>query len=386
VNIDIKKIIRMVVIAFSFLSLTYLYGVDMRDAQQYIFMLGCMALFGFLLDNIWISCFLWWTIFLQVFFKNGAGSVYLSNVFFGCILYYLVKVAFKKEHIDTFINAILWLVVLNIGYMSIQLLGYDWIYKLGMFTTEGFKGYVHATDPAGFMGFKACMGMLMAMAVPLLATRQSKWALAASLLLFIPLYLSQASICILAAIVGLIWVIWHKTMWTYRKFLVFLLIGLMVLGMFLFYIFKVDNPDSSMKLRLVAWQGILQDTVIHPVTGWGLDSFRNITETKKHLYGINLTQMITQKGTHMDYFDNPHNLYISLMFEWGIVGIIILIGLLRRWGLQYAKAIKEPNMIALAGFLLVTLVISIAQFPMFLSRLVVLVVPCVALWEVNCRD
>lgn len=384
-KIDVRQVIRGVVMAFTFLCFAYLYGMDTREAQQYIFMLGGMILFGFLLDNIWISLFLWWTIFLQLFFK-GAGSIYLSNIFFGCVLYYMTKRAFKKEHIDIYINCILWLVCINLFYMIVQVLGYDFVFKTALNTTEGFKGYVNGTDPSGFMGFKAAMAMLIAMAIPLLHTRGSRTARIGSYLMFIPLYLCQASICIIAAVLGLIWTIWHKVNWTIKKYAIFLTIIALISGGVIFYVVKIDNMPTSVNLRFVAWKGFMEDTIVHPITGWGLDSFRNITDRKKHIYAMNFTQMKTQKGVHFDYFDNPHNLYISLMYEWGVVGLIILIGLLRRWGLLYAKAIKEPNTIALSGFILVTLIVSIAQFPMFLSRMVVFIIPCIALYERQVTD
>lgn len=384
-NFDIKKIIRGVVITMSFMTIAYLYGMRQREAQQYLLMLGCMGLFGFLLDNIWISVFLWWTLFLQLFFKDlSVGMVYVSNIFFGCILYYLTKISFKKEHIDTFINAILWLTAINLLYMIVQLFGFDWIFLANWACNEtGQQAFIKSTEPIGFMGYKAMMGCLMAMAIPLLATRPYKWATIGSILLFIPLYIAKASICLIAGAIGLLWVIWHKIRWNKQRAILAVAIGILIMLCILFYVFRIDDTGSSLNLRLVAWQGILKDTTVHPITGWGLDSFGHQTKNKNFLYMMN-PQKVDQ-GVHMDYLDNPHNLYISLMYEWGIVGIIILIGLLRKYGLIYAKAIKEPNTIALAGFLIVTLIVSLAQFPMFLSRMVVLIVPIVALWEVQTK-
>ena len=79
-------------------------GIKEREVQQWGFMLGLMVIFGLLLRNIWLTLFLGWTVFLFAFFKFEIGLIYVTNIFFGCLLYYLVKVVFKKEHINFFIN------------------------------------------------------------------------------------------------------------------------------------------------------------------------------------------------------------------------------------------------------------------------------------------
>ena len=372
---------------FVFLSVAYAWGMETREAQQFFFLLGGMILFGLILNNIWITLFLWWSVFLYAFFKFQIGHNYLINIFFGCLVYYLAKLSFKKEHIHFFINAVLWFCVLNLFYMFIQVLGLDWMFKERMDGIEGFVGWARHTSMTGFMGFKACMGMLMALCVPLLVSRPYKWGLIAGLGLFVPIYLSESSICVLAGIVGLLFALWYripsKVLKVPKKGLYTAFVVLLIGGA-IFYAFKVDSTPTSINLRLVAWRGILEDTVIHPVTGWGMDSFRNITAQKKHLYVMNPTQ--TPKGNmYIDFLDNPHNLYISLMFEWGVLALIILGGLLRQYGLWFHKAIKAPNTIALAGFMIVALVVSFAQFPMFLSRIAVLIVMGAALFEVQVR-
>ena len=376
----IQKIIRYFVILLLFICLWNIVSLQDRIAQQYFLQLGIMIIFGLLLKNIWLTLFLWWTVFLFCFYKFNLGQEYLGNVYTGLMLYYLVKVGFKKEHITFFINAVLWVCFVNLVYMFCQVLNWDFVYRLQLISSKGLEGYASNNEPAGFMGFKACMGILMALCVPLLASRGNLSAKIACIGLFLPLYLAKSSICVTGAIIGLLFVLWYqlkKIKWA------LIVIGL-ILGAF-FYVWKVDMPMNMMPTRLSQWKMTLQDCILHPVTGWGLDSFRKITEQKKHLYVIDPVKK-DDGSMGFSLWDNPHNMYISLFFEWGILGLFLLGGYLRQCGIWFQRAIKEPNVIALTGFGLVVLIVSIAQFPFWLSRTVTIIVPAFALFEVAVRS
>lgn len=382
--IDTKKIIRTSIIVICFMALMTLCGMQIREAQQYLYMVACMALFGFLLDNIWVSAFLWLTTFLYIFHKQlYISQLYLQNVFFGCVLYMLTKISFKKEHINLFINVILWLIVCNILYMIVQLFGYDFIYGSPNTNPDLPGKFLRVGDPAGFMGNKAQMGVLMAMGIPFLVSKPGYKYTLLSLLLFIPIYISQSAICLLAGVVGFIFPLWFKPL-VYKKAIIAVCIVTMLAGFgYATFNLRASKLPFSCTLRFEAWKGILQDAYIHPITGWGLDSFRNKTPVKDFLYMTN--PRATSHGQQMDYLDNPHNLYISLLYEWGLGGLIILIGLLRMYGIAFTKAIKEPELIGLAGLLLTVLITSVAQFPMFLTKLAIIVIVASALYEVQVK-
>ena len=358
-------------------------GFKLRIAQETMWRLMIMGTFGIILGNIWLTLFFGWTIFLFSLFKFGIGGNYLTNIFMGCVAYYLIKISFKKEHINFYINAVLWLIVLNIFQMALQLCRFDFIFEMAQYTKLGFMGTIDNCDPAGFMGYKAGMGCLMAFGIPLLATRPHKWAIPISLTLFLPLYLSQSSMAVAAGVIGLLFVLWYKMKRLHWAGAVAILLLLGTL-----YVVKVDMPMGMMPNRIHQWKLVLKDAKKHPITGWGLDSFRNITDTKKHIYAMNYSERVVdgQKRQHFDYWDNPHNLYVSLAFEWGIIAFILLIGYLRQCGLWFIRAIKEPNTLALAGFLLVFFLLSFAQFPIFLARLACFIVPIFALWEIQVRN
>ena len=133
----------------------------------------------------------------------------------------------------------------------------------------------------------------------------------------------------------------------------------------------------------------LRYAVIHPITGWGLDSFRNGTGEpggEKHVYAMQTHAQIVSgrpKELHLAIWDNPHNLYISLFYEWGVFGLIFLGGYIRFLALRFKNAIKTPNLLALTGFIIVFFVTSLAYFPIFLARMAIFIVPCFALFEIE---
>ncbi len=111
----IQKVIRCFVITLCFVGMLTAIGMKEREVQQWGFMLGLMVIFGLLLRNIWLTLFMGWTVFLFAFFKFEVGLVYVTNIFFGCLLYYLVKVAFKKELVKVLIHGILHILGYNHG-------------------------------------------------------------------------------------------------------------------------------------------------------------------------------------------------------------------------------------------------------------------------------
>lgn len=312
-----------------------------------------------------------------------------------------MKRSFKKEHINYFINGVLWFVFLNIVYMAMQVSGFDVIfYKLRLI--EGLKLYFDNVVPSGLMGQISLMGCLMAMAVPLLATRGSKWAIIGSLGLFLPLYLSKASLCLIMGIVGLLFVFYYRMP---KRVWYIIVIALVLSGSM--YIKYVDRPGFE---RLRVWKSALRDGLKHPITGWGLDSFANITSYKNFKYSnvainFNPKDMRDLRGIYeskdamleardsiekyankrIQYFEwwgNPHNLYISLGFEFGIIGLIIFGGYMRDTILRFKKCIKDSNTLALAGLILVFLGVSFGHFPIFLARFSIIVIGGFSLFEV----
>lgn len=381
----IEKIIRFSVVGVMFLALFVIQGIsDDREANLIVFMLAMISLFSLIIGNIWVTLFILLTVFLFSFFKFQ-GGIYLSNIFFGSVLYYITKISFKREHTGLFIEGFLWFVLANLVYMVIQVSGLDFIFSK-IHVIDGFEMLEPNLKPTGFMGHLSITAALLAMSIPVLASRGSKWSWAGALLLFFPLYLCKTSLCFVMGLAGLLFILYFKIpkrIWT-ALIVVMLLCGL-------FYIQKVDKPGFE---RLTQWKRVMKDYMIHPITGWGLDSFRNFTPQKDFVYqstltdysvGIDSNGRIFKNVKFITYWDNPHNLIISLLSEWGFFGLFFFICYNIQNIKLFIKAIKYPDVIGLAGFLFVFLGVSMGHFPIFLARLAVCIIPAAALFEIAIR-
>lgn len=379
-------IIRYAIVAMLFISCITLQGMqDLRLAHQIVFMLAIISLFSLILRNIWITLFLLWTVFLYSFFKFTTGSVYLSYVFFGCAYYLITKVGFKKEHINIYINGFLWFVFANVAYMTVQICGFDFIFSRIYYPSYVVQDvqYLANDIPYGFMSHMSILSTVIALGIPLLASRGSKWSWIGALGLFLPLYIAKTSLCFLMGGFGLLFILYFRI--PKRVFIIGVVLMAICGSM---YLKKVDRLGTE---RFVQWHNVMRDAMIHPVTGWGLGSFANITPQKDFRYA----QTINQYSAHIDsngrlwddvksvtWWDNPHNLIISIFYEWGCIGLFLFIGYLCQYANLFRKAIKDPNTIALAGFILVVLGVSMGHFPLFLARTAVLIIPAFALFEV----
>jgi hypothetical protein len=328
-------------------------------------MLFCICAFAFLVDNFFVTAFILWSVFLYCFFKFALGEVYLGNILYGSMLYYIVKVVFKREHINLFINAVLWFCAANIAFSALQVLGYDFYFV----SVLGDQNYT----PFGFMANAGITGILYAIGVAFLATRTKWWY---GLLLFVPLFFARSTINIIAAISGMLFIGYYKIP---KKILAGVVVAFLLFG--IFYCTKVDKHIGTERFPI--WKLAMHDVVCHPVVGWGMDSYRTIAEHKRFNYGSYETNENTK--IQVSPWDNPHNLLISLMYEWGMVGLIIFLGYILSLARKFRYAIKEPNLLALSGAIVAVLIISLAHFPIFLARTAVIVVPIFSLFEVQCN-
>ena len=382
--------VRGAIGVLAFLSIVGVQGFDTREIQQAFFSLFLICMFSLLLDNIWITLFMLWTVFLYIYFMFNTGIVYVNNIFIGVILYYIVKTFFKRDHIDRYIDVFLWFVVANLAFGVLQLLKFDFYYMLELNARTGTTTYVDNNKAAGFMGFESGLAMLCAISLPLILTRKNKRWFVTLFLIPIFIYSCSSSIAVIASIISVSFVMWHKFTDVFidkfkisKIYVVAYLSGLLGLGGFL-YIKYVDFPQGIMGTRLGQWKLTLHDATIHPITGWGLDSFRNITTLKPYIYSMGLDK-VTTNTFRVDKWDNAHNLYIQVFYEFGIIGLILLFGYLRSLHIYFKERRQDlsNNTIGLYGAILAILVVSIAQFPLYLAAFAAFVVPIFALYEIE---
>ena len=370
-----KKMVRMLIAAFVFLGLCYISGLGTRPAQQMIMLMFTMVILGLFLRNTWITLFIWWTVFLFFYFKFNYGAIYLHHIFYGALIYYMVKKTFKREHIDFFINAFLIFVMINILYICLQINDWDRLFLMDNWI-KGQNYPIWNIKPIGFMGFEAGMGMFMALGIPLLVARKGWGAKLGGMGLLVPILISKSSANVIAAVIGIMFVLFFQMR---KRYWICIVIMLVSLGTF--YTTKIDRPNSD---RWPQWKMALGDAILHPIVGSGLDSFRRPTKDKPYTYARE--EYNDGKRILILEWDNPHNLGLSLFAEWGIFGILIFIGYLRQICLWFRRAIKTPQVLGMGGSILVLFLLSGAHFPLFLARIAVPMICIAALFEVATRE
>lgn len=380
IRLKFPDIIRVFMAGLIFMGMAVMFGMDFRTAQQVFFTCGVIAIVSLMMKNFWITAFLLWTNCLFILYRFELGSLYLSNIFFGALLYLMTKLFFRREHVDGYLKVFLTFVGINLLFSVCQMFNWDFI----------FRGVnVEATEPCGFMAFRSAWGMLSALAIPVILTRPYKLALPMALGMFVPIYISDSSIAVIGGLAGFAvtlyysrryWKNWYK--WRRQITACVALVALILGGM---YVTKKDNFQSSFKTRAGLWKVCMGDSVLHPITGWGLDSFRNVTKDKAFNYVMNLKHREGQ-SYDVDIWDNPHNLYVSLALEWGWVGLGIAIGYIVFIFKRFMRSEKLPNTVALFGVCLVTMILSIAHFPMFLARFTAFLIPMFAMYETITED
>lgn len=353
------------------------FGISaLRVSQEQMFQVVAIALFSiFILQNIYLCLFMLWSLFLYAYYSFPApsGSIVLS-ILGGCMIYEASYRIINRDNVKVVFQFITWFAIANMIYMGMQKFGWELIYL--EFNKPGFQDGM-----VGFMGLKAIMGMLFAIAIPFVAFRTPILALG----LFIPLYISESSCAMAAGIIAYLWQIWHIS----RKWF-FILVALLGVGGAVYIIH--DSEARMFTDRANMWKTVMRDVVKKPIVGWGIDSFRCVTPDKQFIYWKNVRTLETfpidvrdtieyqntgkydfnkygkymKEGDITDPWDNPHNEYLMLLYEYGLPSIIIF-GFLcfdvkRRF-------ISDPLLVPFIGFFLSILIMSCGQFPFHLARI-----------------
>lgn len=358
----------------------YIPGLELRPIQEIAFRVMSLVIFFFSffvknreIDkpfavnsmNTWLGAFGLLTVTHYAF---GSSSQFLFNVVCALMVYFACIKTLKKEDIVFLSRAIVYFAIINIAYVALQRFGYDPIFQVKNASSDS-TGVVW-TDDLGFFGLKAVMGMYVGIAMCLLA--MFNWWIA--ILFFLPIVVSVSSGAVLGGASGYLFYLWWKKRLFFWIFSVFILIGAV------FYVVKIDSPMGMMKTRPPMWGMALKRSFLD-VRGYGLDSFRN---GKVRYYKEATTDktvgLIAQDkdGTRFyvapenrkyDWWDNPHNEFIQLFYEFGLAGVVIIAFLFWCMACAFKRAVKTNELVAVTAAIIALLMASMTQFPFHLARI-----------------
>ncbi len=378
-KINLKDFSWRCLLAFIFLvplyfnNMKFFGNMTMRVSHEQMFQLGVTALFVIVfLENLWLATFILWSMFIYIYYNfPSIGGEYIMNLFMAAVLYQVTYKLVTRERVKQIFMAVIAITVLSlIMTLSQHLFAYD-----PLFAQDGLMNH----DPVGLMGQKAMNGMLSAICLPI-ALFFSPWLAVVTLPALI---LSQCSSAVAATAVSILFLAWQRS----RQIFFYLLVPIMVMGSI--YVIH-DSKMNMMTNRTAMWKLAVQDALTRPFVGMGLDSFRNVGQLKPYLYfndstnnqALRMTYIggdkpwVKPAGYNMKYkengealinpWDNPHNEFVSILYEFGVIGFLIFCALL--WDMCH-RLYRDPIVITLFAVFLVYLVSSVGQFPFHLARL-----------------
>lgn len=344
----------------------------MRMGHEQAFELGVTVLFGItFVENIWLAMFLIWSCFIYAYYNFPAiGGNYVMHLLFACILYQITYQLVNRKRIETVFKVILAICLINLIFTVMQVFGYDPIFM-------NLKDGVMNFDPVGVMGIKAVSGVLSAISLPV-ALYFSPWL---AIPIIPALIISDCSSAVAATVVSVLFLAYQQS----RKLFTYMLIPVAFMGCLYF---AHDSKMNMMSDRVNVWKATVKDGFQRPFVGWGLDSFRNIGAVKPFMYFKNnadnsAIRMAYDSKTNswipetpgykkdldgklnVDPWDNPHNEYVGIFYEFGLVGFLIFFALLSD---IRKRLYREPVVTTIFAVFLVYLVSSIGQFPFHLAR------------------
>lgn len=368
-------------------------GDSIRLFQEKLFQMLGMILVCLFIGNIWISAFMAWNIFLYYYHGQTFGGSQLLNIFVGSLLFMVSRKYFVKSTLDDIKKPVLVVTGITLVWMVFQLFHIDPIFMPQAANGTPEIGQA-LTLPLGSFALQAANGIYLLIASLFISLSSPILAM----FMIIPIALSKSSAVFISAVVAILFYVYHL----YRKvFLTFLITAIVLFG---FLVFKDQKTDpATFGSRLPMWHSVIKKSMEYPL-GYGPDSFRNTGKHKNFTFNSDANQHTgitykfsetesgfvyyspsnnmkavkaltdeTQKNglkwNQFNFWDNPHCEPIKILFEYGIVGVIIMFGFLKDIADRFRYSQKDKELVTVTCCLLVFFVSSLTQFPFCLARI-----------------
>ena len=331
--------------------------IDIRNARELLFQSFTIIALGIAIGNKWIKYFLIWAVcnwWLNYFLPPQATPV-LFNITFGFLFFYFIKTFIKEKDINKILKLICITALVQIGWLIVQLFKKDFIFY--PFDSGSLWSGVGALF--GFMGNKAVLGIYLALCLPLFRV-YFKWFIP---FVIIGLFISRSSIAIISGLGGLVCfeIFTALCIKKFKRVIWVGLICLILLGIFFYFI------DYFGWERIGIWKQMLIQTANWRCSiGQGMGKFQRLLLKDK-------------TGT---MWDNPHNEFLQVYFELGLVGLFLITGYLVNLTKRFIKNFKNEITIVLFSGIVVLLINSLGMFPMQLASTAFLGITYFALLEI----
>lgn len=365
---------------------------DIRVFQEHFYQVSAIVLISLFIGNLWISAFILWNLYL--FIHNGAqvGSMQVGNIIFGALLFRFTRNYFKKESFTPYFKVFVGISLLSMLWMVLQHFGIDPIF-IGKSANNTVRFGQSYNDPTGLFALKAANAIYLSVALPAVLTVCP--ILAA---LFVPaLVACRSSAAALGLLFAIPFYLWNR----FGRKVGLIATSVMAIGAASFFWFDLKDDSMTFNSRFPHWHQVVRFSLLHS-QGYGPDSFRNHNKHKnfefvsdRHYNPATLYQESDKKMIWVPYYTNEghkkelntkdimdsegamqinkwqeaHNEYIQAFFEYGIFGLLLIIGFIAQIIRRFYFATKTLEVITLASMIAVFLLTSVTQFPFHLARL-----------------
>lgn len=370
-------------------------GGSLREFQEGFYQVMGMALIATFIGNIWITLFIILNLATFLYHGGDVGQSNVMNVFIGGLIFLVSRKYWKVNNTEPMMKCLVAIGVVSVIWMGFQFIKIDPLF-IGQ-DAGGNKIFdLPFNNPVGLFGIKMANGIFLSLIVPIVAS----FNILVAPLLLIPLFFAQSSVVALSLFGSMSFYLYHL----HRKlFLPFILLGLV--GLSAFCVLDERTDGQTFSSRFPVWHSAIKYGLHNPI-GYGPDSYRNLNKHKnfvfksdeKYNHGLEFympdgsvafqyysmfndkAEIETKTKNKLDsgfnakdlsMWDNPHNEYIQMFFEYGFAGLFLLIGLMHEmwYRFKFYPGRKDKELIVLSSCLIVYFISGLTQFPLHMARL-----------------